>query len=86
MLHDYWVFHERGGFIHVLAKNPKESIEQFFDSVKSMIGHQAGICSCFPKDDNKEKAFRENIIRPILVRDKSGQKWTIQEIEEMRDF
>jgi hypothetical protein len=82
---DFWVFHEKEGYIHVLAKDPKDAIEQYYDSIKSMIGHRLRICSCFetePLESEREKEFRDAVLKPKWVQDKQGKTWKIEEIEQ----
>lgn len=56
----YKVHHENGGTIIVEADDENGAVEAFYASIKSMIGHQWKICSCYgdkPLDRSKVVAI-----------------------------
>ena len=63
IIKQYLVHHEKGGFIHVFAENEDKAIDAYFDSIKSMIGHQMKICSCY----GDKPLDRSKVIQPVKV-------------------
>lgn len=49
-LNQYVVWHEKGGYIVVPAKNPTDAIEQFYDCIASIVGHSDRSKVVRPKD------------------------------------
>jgi acetyl-CoA carboxylase carboxyltransferase component len=63
-LRAFIVWHEKGGFVHVLASDEEDAIEQFYEAISSMIGHTLKICGCFGEEKPLD---RSKVIRPIKV-------------------
>jgi len=63
-LRHFKVFHEKGGFFLVLAKNETDAIEQYYHSLESIIGHQLKICGCFGE---RKPIDRNEVLRPVKV-------------------
>lgn len=70
-LKNYWVFHEKNGYHHVLAKDPRDAIEQYYDGLKSIIGHHLKICPCF----GDKRLDRSKVLRPKQVKDDEARLW-----------
>jgi hypothetical protein len=58
------VWKENGGFIFLPAKNEDDAVEEYYDAIRSMIGHAWKICTCYgePKPLDRSK-----VVRPIRV-------------------
>ena len=46
----YRITHEKGGIHTVFAKDPSDAIDQFYNGIKSTIGHHLKICGCFGEE------------------------------------
>ena len=63
-LNAYQVDHEKGGYIVVFAKDEEDAIDQYYESIKNIIGHQLKICSCY----GDKPLGRSKVIKPTGVR------------------
>jgi hypothetical protein len=63
-LKQFIVWHEKGGYIHVFARDKEDAIDQFYEAIRSMICHTLKICSCFGEEKPLD---RSKVIRPIRV-------------------
>lgn len=60
----YFVYHEKGCYIQVIADDEEDAIEKYWDSIESIFSHMEGTCNCFSGD----KSFpREKYIQPVRV-------------------
>jgi len=57
---DFFVYHERGGYIHVIAKDKEDAVEEFYNALHSIMGHQLKICDCYgeSKPIDRDKVVR----------------------------
>jgi hypothetical protein len=60
------VYHEKGGYIQVFAKDNDDAIEKYWESMEGILGHIEGSCTCC----KNPKVFpREKYLQPISVED-----------------
>jgi hypothetical protein len=76
----FTVLAECGRDHKVIAKDPDEAIEEFYAGIKSIIGHELGICGC---KGPERPLDRTKVLRPYQVRDHAGNVVKTLTVEDL---
>ena len=61
---NFFVFHEKGGYIHVIAQDKEDALEKYYEALEGIMGHQLKICGCF---GDKKPIDRSQVLKPVRV-------------------
>lgn len=69
-LKQFFVWHEKGGYVHVFARDSEDAVEKYYESIESVIGHYMKICACFgePKHLDRSKVIKPTRVEEVILR------------------
>lgn len=70
----FLVINEIGAQINVIAKNKIDAVDQYYNSMKSILGHQMKICGCFGLEKPLDRSKIWKPVRVIEVKNASRSR------------